>query len=388
MNSPQIGVIPGGHLVAVANGTVVVLPHRERSALSSESQAAQTWSALYALIVEAAARDGDRYGRSFAENAAKWAADRGGHAEFGALTPVQGGYALILHGGVAAIIEHEGGRDHYRGSRGCPTEVSEIGSVANRAALYVTDDALPTIDLPAERGICSLIEGVVEGAGAVLWLTGTKPAARPVAKAAHHVELTPPKVFETFKPNDKAPPRRAPLPIKSIPHSGAATPNRPPIGVGSRPVHGIKCARGHFNDPRVAFCRLCGLRMNQTKALYEGERPPLGFLVLDDGTTLVLAADLVIGRDPRNSPSVRTGATPVPLSDAAGRLSRAHAEIRLIEWDVTVVDLASKNGTFVKPPGHEQWLRLTPRRPHLLTAGAEVQIGGRTITFESAHAHL
>jgi pSer/pThr/pTyr-binding forkhead associated (FHA) protein len=128
--------------------------------------------------------------------------------------------------------------------------------------------------------------------------------------------------------------------------------------------------------------------MNQTKVFSEGERPPLGFLVLQDGTTLVLAADLIIGRDPRNSPSVRTGATPVCLSDAAGRLSRAHAEIRLIEWDVAVVDLASTNGTFVKPPGQEQWLRLTPRRPHVLTAGTEVQIGGHTITFESPHAHL
>jgi hypothetical protein len=350
--------------------------------------------------VEATAREGDRFGRSFARNAAKWAADRDGDAEFGALSPVQGGYALILHGGVAAIIEHEGGRDQYRGSRHCPTE-DEIRPVAYRAALYVTDDTLPAIDLPAERGVGWLIEGVVEGTGAVLWLTGTKPAPQtrkskpsairddqPVAKAAHHVELKPPKVFETLKPDDKPPQRRAPLPIKGKPRSVAAIPDRPRIGVGSGNVRGIKCARGHFNDPRVAFCRLCGLRMNQTKVTYEGERPPLGFLVFDDGTTLVLAADLVIGRDPRSSASVRTGATPICLTDTAGRLSRAHAEIRLVEWDVAVVDLASTNGTFVKPPEHEQWLRLTPRRPHLLTAGAEVQIGGRTITFESAHAHL
>ena len=128
--------------------------------------------------------------------------------------------------------------------------------------------------------------------------------------------------------------------------------------------------------------------MNQTKEIFDGERPPLGFLVLGDGTTLVLAADLIIGRDPRNSPSIRSGITPVCLSDTAGRLSRAHAEIRLIEWDVAVVDLMSTNGTFVKPPGHDQWLRLTSRRPYVLTAGTEVQIGGHTITFESPHSHL
>ncbi|MEO3760532.1 FHA domain-containing protein [Mycobacterium sp. B14F4] len=387
MNSPQIGVIPGNHLVAVVKGAVVVVPHRERSRLNSGSLAAQTWSALSALIEDATARDGDRFGRLFCRNAAEWAADLGGDAEFGALAPVQDGYVLILHGGAAAIVEHGGGRDLFRGGPRCSTEVSEIRPAAYRAALYVTDDTLSTIDLPAERGVGSLIEGVVEGTGAVVWLEGTRPPAQ-VPSSGQYVELKPPKVFETFKRDDKPPPRRAPLPLKGSPHAAAAVPARPPISVASPQVRGIKCARGHFNDPRVAFCRLCGLRMNQTKEICEGERPPLGFLVLSDGTTLVLAADLIIGRDPRNSPSVRNGATPVCLSDTAGRLSRAHAEIRLIEWDVAVVDVASTNGTFVKPPGHDQWLRLTARRPYVLSAGTEVQIGGHTITFESPHAHL
>lgn len=386
MNSPQIGVIPGSHLVAVASGVVVVVPHRERSPLNSGSVAARTWSVLSAMIVDATACDGDRFGHLFCGNAAKWAADLGGDAEFGALAPVEDGYALILHGRAAAIVEHEGGRDHFRGHPRCP-EVSEIRSAAYRAALYVTDDTLPTIDLPAERGVGSLIEGVVEGTGAIVWLAGTKPRAQ-VPNSERYVELKPPKVFETFKPDDKPPPRRAPLPIKGSAHAAAAVPARPPIRVGGPHVRGVKCARGHFNDPRVAFCRLCGLRMNQTKEIFDGERPPLGFLVLGDGTTLVLAADLIIGRDPRNSPSIRSGITPVCLSDTAGRLSRAHAEIRLIEWDVAVVDLMSTNGTFVKPPGHDQWLRLTPRRPYVLTAGTEVQIGGHTITFESPHSHL
>ena len=226
MNGPQVGVIPGNHLVAVANGAVVVVPHREPSTLNSESKAAQTWSALFALIAEAKAAGGDRFGHSFARNAAKWAADRDGDAEFGALSPVQGGYALILHGGVAAIVEHEGGRDQYRGSRHCPTE-DEIRSVAYRAALYVTDDTCQRSTCLPNVVSSSLIEGVVEGTGAVLWLTGTRPTARTPKSAAHHVELKPPKVFETLKPDDKPPPRRAPLPVKGRSRSGAAGPGRP-----------------------------------------------------------------------------------------------------------------------------------------------------------------
>lgn len=164
------------------------------------------------------------------------------------------------------------------------------------------------------------------------------------------------------------------------------------IGVPESPgvvVKGFKCARDHLNDPRVSFCAVCGIRMDQlTCVLTDGVRPPLGLLLLDDGTSFVLDNDCVLGREPEHADAVARGARPVRLEDASGGMSRAHAEIRLIDWDVTVVDGGSTNGTHVRQPAHQDWTRAIPGHPVKLTPGAQVQLGGRVVTFDSQHGQL
>ncbi|MFE9577827.1 FHA domain-containing protein [Nocardia sp. NPDC006044] len=164
------------------------------------------------------------------------------------------------------------------------------------------------------------------------------------------------------------------------------------IGVPESPgvvVKGFKCARDHLNDPRVSFCAVCGIRMDQlTCVLTDGVRPPLGLLLLDDGTSFVLDNDCVLGREPEHADAVSRGARPVRLEDASGGMSRAHAEIRLIDWDVTVVDGGSTNGTHVRQPAHQDWTRAIPGHPVKLTPGAQVQLGGRVVTFDSQHGQL
>ena len=415
MTGRQVEVVAGDHVVASAQGAVAVVPHRGPSRLTRKSDALQAWYALRALITEAAANDGDQFGRVFAKLATKWSAEHR-EVDFGVVSPAPDGYALFLRGGVAAVIKHNDEQETFRGTEP-GLEVMRPTHPGDALYLAVSGDDSP-VDLPADRGIGSLVEGIAVGSGAVVWLAEAEAEAEPieepqltefsgvdaadrtevvprpvkratVPKQPKYVELKPPEVFESFTPQDVPPPRRDPLPVKTKSRAqAAAPPDRPKAGPTSKRVLGVKCARGHHNDPRVAFCRVCGLRMNQTKVISEGERPPLGFLVLDDGTTFVLQTDLVVGREPEASPPAQAGATPIRLPDSAGRLSRAHAEFRLIEWDVAVVDLGSTNGTFVKPPGHDVWQRLTPHQPLLLQAGSEVQIGGRRVTFDSPHAHL
>ncbi|QIS07495.1 FHA domain-containing protein [Nocardia brasiliensis] len=154
-------------------------------------------------------------------------------------------------------------------------------------------------------------------------------------------------------------------------------------------VKGFKCARDHLNDPRVSFCAVCGIRMDQlTCVLTDGVRPPLGLLLLDDGTSFVLDSDCVLGREPEHAPAVARGAHPVRLEDRSGGMSRAHAEIRLVDWDVTVVDGGSTNGTHIRQPGHQDWSRAIPGHPVKLIPGAQVQLGSRTVTFDSQHGQL
>ncbi|OCF87681.1 hypothetical protein AW168_24650 [Nocardia brasiliensis] len=154
-------------------------------------------------------------------------------------------------------------------------------------------------------------------------------------------------------------------------------------------IKGFKCARDHLNDPRVSFCAVCGIRMDQlTCVLTDGVRPPLGLLLLDDGTSYVLDADCVLGREPEHAEAVSRGARPVRLEDRSGGMSRAHAEIRLVDWDVTVVDGGSTNGTHIRQPGHQDWSRAIPGHPVKLIPGAQVQLGSRVVTFDSQHGQL
>ncbi|WP_067821156.1 FHA domain-containing protein [Nocardia inohanensis] len=113
------------------------------------------------------------------------------------------------------------------------------------------------------------------------------------------------------------------------------------------------------------------------------ERPPLGVLVLDDGTSFALDGDLVIGREPERSERVRRGAKPIRLHDVSGGMSRVHAEVRLAEREVTVVDRGSANGTHIKPPGRAEWMRAVPGHPVALEPGSQLMLGGRVFTFES-----
>lgn len=206
------------------------------------------------------------------------------------------------------------------------------------------------------------------------------PAAPPDGAHDHahdHPHPTPPA------PKPGPPPVRAPAPPTGL------IPTPPKAEQGSQ-VLGYRCSREHLNDPRVSFCSQCGIRMDQrTGVLVRGRRPPLGLIVLDAGSTFVLDDDYLLGRDPEGDPEVQAGRLrPLRLEDNSGTMSRAHVEIRLHDWDVTVVDRGSANGTFVSAPRQQGWSAVVPHQPFELVAGSQVGIGRRGFTFESPHGRL
>ncbi|GAC68655.1 FHA domain-containing protein [Gordonia soli] len=193
---------------------------------------------------------------------------------------------------------------------------------------------------------------------------------------------------ESLSDGDDDLPTRQPLP--KLEHKKPAT-EVVRIVESRAHVRGIRCSRGHLNHPRAWLCAVCGIRMDQlTGILVEGERPPLGWLLLDNGSTHLLDEDLVIGREPGAVGGRRTGTPkPVQVPDETGQLSRRHAEIRLVEWSVQLVDLGSANGTFViEPQSGNREIRILAHRPHLLVPGSHVRVGGRHFIFESPHARI
>ncbi|MGW4091637.1 FHA domain-containing protein [Nocardia sp. NPDC004750] len=513
--SAQIEVLPGAHLVASANGAVVVVAHRADGLLTADTVAARTMTALLDIVREAVARDRRRSGRAVARLATTWLMGLSNgeedEVEFGVITPVDQGLAVFLHGGVTAVLAGPGHTEVLRGrDAGFTVDRMVTPAPGSGAGLFVDEAGWNAESLPG-RGILSLDAGTAPGSGAVLWSgaigdepdnhgdaesprrphAGSAPpspveprpepphvAPRPAAEP-HRVEDRPPMPDQMPQPSrtagpqampqphrpggqagseaSEAQPRRAPSLRKgedsgdaatevdlraaarrATPREGVTPPAAQPLPPApdqspARPAHrtdrdhaiandanlaetmvpsagvvadalgstgsnalghrvivpGFQCARHHHNDPRVSFCAVCGIRMDQlTCVLSEGVRPPLGVLLLDDGTSFVLDSDCVLGREPEHSDAVARGARPVRLEDSSGGMSRAHAEIRLVDWDVTVVDGGSTNGTHIRHPGRQDWVRAVPGQPIALTPGAQIQLGGRVLTFDSQHGQL
>ncbi len=151
-------------------------------------------------------------------------------------------------------------------------------------------------------------------------------------------------------------------------------------------VYGVDCKNDHFNDPRVPYCAVCGAALDQRQLVpYKGPRPPLGVLVLDDGMTLRLDSDYLLGRDPERAAEVLSGeARPAKITSPDGSVSRRHLRVKLDGWDVNLIDLGSVNGTQVQPPGDPNFYDIPPNEPVAILPGTTVRIGvSRTMRYES-----
>ena len=94
---------------------------------------------------------------------------------------------------------------------------------------------------------------------------------------------------------------------------------RRPGGCPKEEVRGVYCKNRHFNDPRQLFCAVCGINMvQQTPVLVNGVRPPLGVVVLDDGSVFQLDTPYLLGRDPElgraGAAEVTSAASPIRTS--------------------------------------------------------------------------
>ncbi len=172
--------------------------------------------------------------------------------------------------------------------------------------------------------------------------------------------------------------------------SDAALPGSIPSGssMSSGPaptaqVWGINCKQGHFNRPDARYCGACGVAMHGlTHQPVQGARPALGYLVSDDGSAHVLDGDYVVGREPHSDEQVRGGrAKALAVPDRS--LSEAHADVRLDEWDVTVVDRGHPSGTYVREPDSTNLIRLSPGQPFTIRSGTQVRVGQRDLVFHA-----
>jgi hypothetical protein len=158
-----------------------------------------------------------------------------------------------------------------------------------------------------------------------------------------------------------------------------------PGGSPKEEVRGVFCKNRHFNDPRQLFCAVCGINMvQQTPVLVNGVRPPLGVVVLDDGSVFQLDTPYLLGRDPSSDERVQDGSfRGLPIIDQSNQVSRVHARLELRGWDVVLSDNNSTNGTFIHVPKTPDWQRLPPGGEVVLVQGSRIRIGHRTLAFNT-----
>ncbi len=140
-------------------------------------------------------------------------------------------------------------------------------------------------------------------------------------------------------------------------------------------VLGTYCARGHFTDSRVLVCIFCSSETDFAR-IESAPRPLLGSLVFDDGRTFELDRGVVVGRKPSTGES---GMGFVAFEDDR-MLSRNHAEVRLVDWNVVAVDRQSVNGTTIE---HADGRRMAAR-PNIETKledGSVVRFGSHYCTY-------
>ncbi len=147
-------------------------------------------------------------------------------------------------------------------------------------------------------------------------------------------------------------------------------------------VEGRVCSNGHVNDPASETCAVCGAALGPVTSRVQ--RPPLGRLTANNGQTMVVERSLIIGRKPVEAPEVAAGqhgTFVVPATESG--VSRVHAEIRIDHWNVLLVDRNSANGTFVKPSGLDEWIRLDPGHAVQITHGTSLAVGPYELRFEA-----
>lgn len=339
---------------------------------------------------------------------------------FGAVAELDGGTLVFLAGAVVATLtEADGGTRRLSGVEAA-TWIDRVVA-PDQPAISLAPEGHP---VPANRAAHELVDGIVPAG----WVRSVDPTARsaataetsaaawptpPAPPAAATASSPPPVPAETTAapPNAGPPPPPVPAPAPAgatAPASVAApAPTPPPVPAvalaatgratmaaprtgaatdaddGATTVEGILCPGDHLNAPDATDCRVCGAMLGDgPHQRVSRPRPSLGFLVLDDGATYALDGRYVLGRDPEGDPVIAAGdGQPIALDDPQRSVSRVHAEVRLVGWDVQLLDRGSTNGTYVLRDG--DWEAVSRDEPRLIGPGTRMAVGQRTFVYEA-----
>jgi RND superfamily putative drug exporter len=191
----EVEVIPGRHLVANVNGTVIVVAHLDRAPLSQNSAAAHQLAALAEMVARS---DQQTLAHAFTELTRQTSFTRT-LVDVGIVMPTATGLEVLLSGCVTVVLDDGVVQTVMRGRGRLVHQAVPVPSVA---VVVGVDEAGHAPFTPTERnGIYSLTGGTVPGQGAVVW-------CQPAAKGSGRLPVAPPPAVAQ---------RPAPAPIVAAP---------------------------------------------------------------------------------------------------------------------------------------------------------------------------
>jgi len=327
---------------------------------------------LLSALAEAAASAGD--GADLVVRAARAALRCCGQPAWAcAGVTKDGGVAVQVHGRGVATVRVGGGPEVRLTAGGSVTPVSRKFSGTRLTLGLEVGEVGEVGETTAPDPRYWLGEGVARGGGLVVTVTADIPDIPDIPDMAAPARGASSIAWRL--PTLDAPALETPAAITRA--DGSAYDDDPHAVL----VDGVLCAAGHFNNPAARACRRCGIGLDQPpRNIMRRPRPPLGVLLLDDGTRFPLDGDYVLGREPAFDSDVIGGRSrPLRINDPNGTVSRLHLRISLAGWQVEVSDLGSANGSVLQSSDGER--TLPPHEPTMIEPGARIGIGHRSIQY-------